>query len=194
MEIVIASENKGKIKEFKELFRDTKYKIVSKSEKCISIDPDETGNTLRENAEIKVREIYKITGGYVLADDSGIFVRALDWKPGVHSSRFSGENATDEKNNELLIKLLKDKEDKYAEYRAVIALMEPSGDIHFFEGICKGRITENPKGIHGFGYDPYFIPENYDKTFGELFDEVKNKISHRAMAIEKMMKYFNENM
>ena len=126
----------------------------------------------------------------MLADDSGLEVDILNGKPGVFSARFSGENATDEENTKKLLEMMKDipKEHRGAQFRCVLILMLPNGKIYRADGICRGRIADKPYGNNGFGYDPIFIPEGYDKTFGELQKHEKNNISHRFFALQKLKK------
>lgn len=192
MEIVLATGNQKKAKEIIELLSAYDIEIFTRKDRNIFFEPKEDGETLYENAKIKAMAVYNITKGNVLSDDSGIFVRALNWEPGIHSSRFAGEDATDEENNQLLVKKIKNEKDRYAEYRAVIAFINEKGEIVFFEGVCGGHLIDTPRGNNGFGYDPYFIPKGYDLTFGELSDEIKNSISHRAKAFQKFLEYFKK--
>lgn len=148
--------------------------------------------TFEENALAKARAIYKFSGENVFADDSGICVHALGGQPGVDSAHYSGER-DDEKNLQKILTELKGNENRSAYYKAVICLIW-KGETYYFEGICEGWITEEKRGNGGFGYDPIFIPDGYDKTFGELDPEVKNAISHRGKAVRKMVAFIKEQL
>lgn len=187
-DIVIATENKNKIKEISALLKDMPVNVLSLYDGNWQI-PEivEDGETFRENAVKKAKIIAGTTGKLTLADDSGIEVDALGGKPGVISKRFAGENATDRENNLKLLQLLKDVsgDGRGAQFRCVIAVVSPDGREEVVEGICRGDIGLSEKGGHGFGYDPIFIPTDYSKTFAELSMQIKNKISHRGRALEK---------
>ena len=150
-------------------------------------DVEETGTTLEENAIIKARSFKESIGeidAFVLADDTGLFVEKLNGEPGVHSARYAGVEHDDEANNKLLLRNMKDfsGEDRKAEFRTTMALIDSKGKEYLAEGKCKGMILESPRGENGFGYDPLFVPENYEESFAELSDDIKNKISHRYNA------------
>ena len=153
---------------------------------------EESGSTLEENALIKARTIFDTFKKNCFADDSGLEVFALGGKPGVYSARYAGyqKNAMD--NTNKILDELKGIEDRQAQFRTVIALIF-KGTEYLFEGIIKGQIAQTPIGQNGFGYDPVFIPEGYQQTFAELATDVKNKISHRANAIEKLLHFLNEH-
>ena len=150
---------------------------------------EETGTTISENAIIKVREIRKHTDKIIIADDTGLFVQALNGEPGVFSARYAGQNATFEENNKKLLKALGNKENRSAVFECVIALSMPDGEEKIFIGQVAGKITEEYAGAGGFGYDPIFIPAGMDKTYAELRDEEKDKLSHRAKALAELKKY-----
>ena len=124
-----------------------------------------------------------------LADDTGLEVEALDGSPGVYSARYAGEQATYEQNTQKLLAELEGVANRSAQFRTVVAFIDQSGNEHFFEGICEGKILEQPKGDKGFGYDPVFQPIGYEKSFAELSSEEKNRISHRGLAIQKFIEY-----
>ena len=189
--IIVGSGNKNKIKEIKEILQDFDFEIIGKNDIGIVDEADENGESLEENSLIKAEFIKSKVNSMVIAEDSGLFVRALNWEPGVHSSRYSGENSTDEENNKLLLEKLTGKTDRYAEFRTVLTLIDDEG-IHVFKGYVKGKIIESEKGKNGFGYDPLFMPEGYEKSFGQLDDITKNSISHRNMALQNMLIYFKE--
>ncbi|MBC7189712.1 XTP/dITP diphosphatase, partial [Candidatus Aerophobetes bacterium] len=194
MEIVLATRNSDKIREIKDAFKGTGFKFLTFSDFPSFPSPEEKGKTLRENALIKAEEVAGFTGKIALADDSGLEVDALGGAPGVYSSRFAGENASYEDNNRKLLSLLKGipEEKRGATFRCVIALAKPDKKKITVEGVCRGRITEHPRGEGGFGYDPVFIPEGYSRTFAEISLEEKNRISHRARALRKAREVLEE--
>lgn len=192
MKMLVATKNTGKIKELRKLLADLPFNLRGLDEFPHIEDVEETGTTFAENAILKARIYAKKTGLCALADDSGLEVAALNGDPGIFSARFAGENASDEeKINKLLNELNKtqDKE-RLARFVCVMAIADKSGKIlHFEEGICNGIIAPTPFGNGGFGYDPIFIPDGFKKTFGELPQNVKQKISHRARATAKIIRF-----
>lgn len=187
--IIVGSGNQNKIKEIREILKDFDFEIIGKNDIGLKEDAEENGSSLEENSLIKAEFIRNKVSDTVIAEDSGLFVRALNWDPGVYSSRYSGVDATDSKNNKLLLSNLFGKKDRYAEFRTVVTLIDNDG-IHAFKGFVKGKITDSEIGKNGFGYDPLFIPDGYEKTFGQLDDKIKNSISHRNMALQNMLLYF----
>ena len=149
----------------------------------------EDGTTFEENSYKKAREIMEATGMAAIADDSGLEVDALLGAPGVYSARFAGENAGDRDNNLKLIELLKEipEKDRSAQFHCVITLIFPDGERIVAEGIVSGHMITEPRGDKGFGYDPLFVPEGCESTFGELESEEKNRISHRGKALRQLM-------
>ncbi len=189
MKLVVATRNKGKIAEIKRLVSDlSQVELVFLDDFQNLPDIAETGKTFKENALIKAKEIASLTGYWTLADDSGLVVDYLQGAPGVYSARFSGEKATDAQNNAKLLSLLKNVpwEKRQAKFVCVIAICNPKGQCYTLEGECKGYIALEPKGTHGFGYDPVFFVPAYGKTMAELEPEIKNQISHRAMALKRL--------
>jgi len=189
MKLVVATRNKGKIAEIKKLLSDLpEVKLLSLFDLKGLSEIAETGKTFTENAIIKAKEIASLTGYWTLADDSGLEVDYLQGAPGVYSARFSGEKATDEQNNAKLLSLLKNVpwEKRQAKFVCVIAICNPQGQCYTLEGEYKGYIALEPKGTHGFGYDPVFFVPAYGKTMAELEPEIKNQISHRAMALKQL--------
>ena len=182
-EIVIASHNSGKIKEFRDLFKKYKIKIKSASDFNI-VEPEETGSTFSDNALIKARETTKGSGQVSIADDSGLCVNALDGDPGIYSARWAGED----KNFSRAIDIIKDKlESKKvkktkAHFVCSLAVVWPNQQYKVYEGKVYGKISFPPRGNNGFGYDPIFIPNGYKITFGEMDPSEKHSISHRANA------------
>lgn len=193
MEIIVASGNSHKICEIKSILSSDKINVISIYDKINSyIAPEENGKTFNENAYIKAIHIHKMfPNSYTLSDDSGLMVDALFGAPGVHSARYAGEEHDDEKNNELLLKNLKNVpiEKRTAQFVSVLCLIEPNGEVHYFKGSVLGKITFNGRGNNGFGYDPYFKPDGYEKTFAEMTSNEKNKISHRKNALEKLREF-----
>lgn len=182
--LVLATRNAGKIRELKAFLAGMAWEI------CTCLDypqcpiPVESGSSFEENARIKAETVSRHTGEIALADDSGLEVDALSGAPGVYSARFAGEKATDQENNTRLLALLKNVPltDRTARFRCVIAVARPGGDTRTFSGVCEGRIACVSSGTGGFGYDPLFVAENYTQSFGELTDNLKARISHRARA------------
>ena len=194
MEIVLASRNKHKIGELEALL--SKFvpdiKILSLDDIGFEGDIVEDGSTFSENANIKARAVASL--GYIgMGDDSGLSVRALGGEPGIYSARYAGEHGNDKANNELLLKNLADKSDRYAEFLCTIAVAFPDGREPIeVVGRTGGVILEAPVGEAGFGYDPLFFYEPFGKTFAELTAEEKNSISHRGKAIEALAKKIKE--
>jgi len=184
--LVLSSGNKHKIKEIKNILKDMPFDIVSKNDMGFEdFDVVEDGDTLEENALKKAVELKRHINGIIIADDTGLYVDALDGDPGVYSARYAGEPVSDYANNKLLLKNLKDIpiEKRTAEFKTVIAVVMENGKSFMAEGVCKGKIAFEPRGENGFGYDPLFIVDGTDKTFSEMTDEEKNNISHRANAL-----------
>ncbi|WP_420600816.1 XTP/dITP diphosphatase [Neptuniibacter sp.] len=187
--IVLASGNKGKLKEFSQVLGDLKVEVLPQSEFQIS-DADETGLSFVENAILKARHAAKATGLPALADDSGLEVDALNGAPGIYSARFSGTEATDEKNNQLLLEKLQGipAEERTARFRCVLAFLRHANDPTplICQGSWEGLILEQLSGNNGFGYDPLFLIPELEKTSAQLAPEEKNKISHRGQAVALM--------
>ena len=186
--LIIATRNKGKFKEIKDILEPINFELKSLADFKDMPEVKEDRNTFKENAIKKAKEVSRLTGILSISDDSGLEVEALGGKPGVYSSRFSGPKATDEKNIKKLIHLLKDvpEEKRAARFVCQAVLADKDKILATTNGICKGKIILKPRGNYGFGYDPLFVPEGYDKTFAELGPKVKNKISHRLKAFRKM--------
>lgn len=191
-ELVIATKNAGKIKELEELLAATSFKIKCLAEFPNVVAPAETGASFADNAVIKARSYAFQTQCWTLADDSGLEVAALGGAPGIFSARYAGENAADP---DKITKLLKELDEaklrnRSARFVCAMAVSDADGEIKFLtEGICHGTIAATASGANGFGYDPIFTPAGFQQTFGELPDEIKQKISHRARAMEKITPY-----
>jgi len=172
----------------REILSDLDVDIISKEEVGELPEVEEDRGTFAGNALKKAKVIQQEVNLPTIADDSGLSVEALDGKPGVYSARFAGENATDQENNRKLLGLLSGLEDnrRRAHFICVMAFIDENGNEEIVEGKCHGEIGFEPQGDNGFGYDPLFIPDGYQKTFAQLSSAVKNKISHRAKALSKM--------
>ncbi|KGG80398.1 nucleoside-triphosphate diphosphatase [Caloranaerobacter azorensis H53214] len=187
--LIVASGNVHKIDEIKKILKGLPLEILSKDEVGLKdLEVVEDGKTLEENAIKKAIEVSKKVDGIVIADDTGLFVDKLDGRPGIYSSRYSGEDATYEENNRKLLMELDgvELEDRTAKFKTVIAIVMEDKSYKTVEGECLGKIALTPRGNHGFGYDPLFIVDGYNKTFAELGEDIKNKISHRANALRKL--------
>ena len=190
MDLVIATSNQHKLKELKTLLEDFPLTILSLKDFPDMPAVVEDGKNFYENALKKALTVARQTDKLTIADDSGIEVDALDGKPGVYSARFAGEDATDEANNTKLLKELEgvSSDKRGACFKCVLVIAQPDGETAFVEGACRGTIIHEARGEYGFGYDPLFLVPEYDKTFSEITPEEKNKISHRARALEKLLK------
>ena len=187
-ELVVATTNKGKLREIKELLKGLDLNITSLADYPDAPKIAEDGKTFEENALKKAATIALYTKKLTLGEDSGIEVKVLNGAPGIHSARFSGAHATDGKNNLKLLRSLKKVPSKkrQARYRCYAALVDGHGIIDVVNGQCSGVITRRARGNNGFGYDPYFLIVRYNKTFGELDPALKAKVSHRARALKKV--------
>lgn len=191
MKLIIASNNKGKIREYKQLLEQFGYDVVSQREAGINIEVEETGATFAENSALKARAIYEITKCAVLADDSGLVVDALGGEPGVYSARYGGcDNDTD--RVALILSKMKDvkDDDRTAHFVCTIHFIKPSGEEIAVEGRVYGKIGYEPLGENGFGYDPIFMYEG--KSFAQVSAETKNSVSHRANALNKLVRELKE--
>lgn len=185
MELLFATRNAHKVEEVRVLLQNTGVTVRSLADVGLDVDPPETGATFEDNALEKARFVHERTGLPCVADDSGLEVDALDGAPGIHSRRFSPD-ATDEANNRLLLERLQGVTDRRARFRCVLALVG-SGFERTAEGRCEGRIAEAPRGEHGFGYDPIFLPDEAPgRTMAELTMAEKNAISHRSRAFSQL--------
>lgn len=189
MRIVAATKNRHKIEEIQAITGEFGMEVVSRADAGVpDIEVEEDGDTFEENSEKKAREIMKLCGEITIADDSGLMVDALDGAPGVISARFAGEDGNDAKNNEKLLKLLEDvpPEKRTARFVSVITMIYPDGRKIVARGECNGHMIYQPKGSNGFGYDPLFVPDGHELTFAELSGTEKNRISHRAKALQNL--------
>ncbi|MDD3839364.1 MAG: XTP/dITP diphosphatase [Clostridia bacterium] len=191
LEFIVATSNDGKLNEIRNFFHDIPIVFTSMDQLGINIEIEENGTSFEENATIKAKTVSRYTDSPVIADDSGLEVEYLNNEPGIYSARFSGENSTDQKNIEKLLKLMEgvEWENRKARFRCVMTMALPDGKIISVEGECRGYISNVPKGKNGFGYDPVFVWPPYNKTFAQLPDNVKNSISHRAAALKKLRRF-----
>ncbi len=187
MKICFATNNLKKIEEVKSALG-SKFTIVSLSEIGCNEELPETGDTLEHNAFQKARHVYDNYGVDCFADDTGLEVEALAGAPGVYSGRFAGEPRSDQRNIDLLLRKMKDKENRKARFKTVIALIQ-GGKENSFTGVAEGEILQQRSGTGGFGYDPIFKPVGFEKTFAELSMEEKNDISHRGKAVKELVRF-----
>ena len=187
--LLFASSNKGKTTEIKSLLNGL-YEVKDLNDIGFFDDIPETGGTLEENALIKARFLCKLKHADCFADDSGLMVEALNGEPGVHSARYAGDEKDPSKNIDLLLDRLVGKTNRKASFVTVIALIL-GNEQYLFEGRIDGHISEERRGEKGFGYDPVFIPDGYDKSFAEMTSDEKNAISHRAKAVKKLVDFLS---
>lgn len=194
--IVAASKNKHKIEEIEAITKKYGMEVIPRDKAGVpdDLEIEENGETFEENSLKKAKGILAACGQPTIADDSGLMVDYLGGAPGVYSARFAGEDGNDEKNNEKLLFLLQDvpAAEKTAKFVSVITLAFPDGKTIVARGECPGRIIDTATGENGFGYDPLFVPNGYDKTFAQLTSEEKNSISHRAVALKELEKQLKE--
>jgi len=189
VELVIATKNKGKVKEIRHLLRPLKIKVHSLLDFPSIKNIKENGRTFKENALMKASVIARNLGTVTLADDSGLEVKALKGKPGIRSARYAGPNPTTKKLCTKLLKAMSKKRYRLARFVCDIAIVFPGKKPKVIEGICWGKINDRMMGTNGFGYDPVFIPEGYRKTFAQMPLSLKNRISHRGKAFKKAKTY-----
>ena len=185
--LLLATSNHAKMQEYSLLLQDAPYQLTTLAEEGINIEVVETGDTMEMNAELKATAYAAESQLLTLADDSGLEVDALEGAPGSLSARYAGEDASDRERIDLLLSQLKDVpwENRSARFRCVIAIASPSGMVELCEGACPGFITFEPRGAHGFGYDPIFFLPELGKTMAELTMKEKNELSHRGKAAQK---------
>lgn len=191
MELIIASNNQGKIREYRDIFEPFGFQVYSQSEKNIDLEVEETGTTFEENAVLKAQAVYDLTHCWVLSDDSGLEVEALNGEPGIYSARYKGLD-TEHERRMAVLNGLKDKENRNARFICCICLIDDTGARHLFKGIWNGTIAEEEAGTNGFGYDPIFISEDSDgRTTASYPITFKETYSHRAKAVRQLMEYLN---
>ena len=187
--IIAATKNKGKIREIEAITSEFGMSVISRDDAGVpGVEVEETGSTFEENSRIKAEAIMKLCGEITIADDSGLEVDCLGGAPGVLSARFAGKDGDDKANNEKLIAMVSEypEGERTARFVSVITMVFPEGKVLQARGTVEGHIVTEPKGEGGFGYDPLFVPEGHNRTFGEFKPEEKNAISHRANALRKL--------
>lgn len=192
-EILIATKNKGKVKEFKALLEQFGYDVKSLLDINEEIDIVEDGVSFEENAIIKARTISRLYNIDVIGDDSGLCIDHLDGLPGITSARWLGEDTSYDIKNQTVLDMLKDATKRSARYVCAVAIVRKDGTTNVFKGICEGEIAKEPTGTNGFGYDPIFYYPDYKTTLANVSDDEKNLISHRAIAINKLVRYLNDD-
>lgn len=190
LELVIASTNMHKVREFRTLLKSfARFDLLSLCDFPDYVPPEETGKTFEENASLKATHAAKMLNRWVIADDSGLVVPALNGAPGIFSARYAGNDATDFENRKKLLDEMQHlmDEDRQAFFECAIALASPAGLKKCVKGTCEGSLLTKDRGGGGFGYDSLFIKHGYNKTFAELGESVKNRISHRRKALDKIV-------
>ncbi len=189
MKIVLASSNPHKVQEINDIVSGSGIEFILPP---VGFDPNETGTTFEESSYIKAIEAWKLSKTWTLADDSGLCISALDGKPGIYSARYAETPAL---RIERVLNEMQEQVNRDAHFSCAMTLINPDGNIEFkYQGICEGFITYAPRGTNGFGYDPIFQLKNSDKTMAELSEAEKNNISHRSIALKKVLEYLNENI
>lgn len=191
MELVFASNNINKLEQVKLLLNHEKV-LMPTDVGIEGFDVIEDGKTLKENAFKKANELYKLTKKRVFSDDTGLFVKALDNRPGIYAHRYAGENATDKDNRDKLLGELLDKDNRDAYFLTIICFIDENGKDYYFEGRLNGTISESELGDGGFGYDKIFYVEKYKKSLGQMDINFKNQISHRGLAMKEFKKFLEE--
>ena len=186
--LIVASNNSHKINEIKSILKGSSIEVLSLNDINLDIDVEETGKTFKDNALIKALEINKLTNLPVISDDSGLEVFALNKEPGIYSARYAGLHKSDEDNNALLLEKLSGIEKREAQYVCAVALVINQDEYYLEEGYLKGEIIDEKRGNNGFGYDPIFYLPAFQRTVAEIDANLKNRISHRAEALEKIKK------
>ena len=184
MKLVLASQNKKKIKEMNEILAQLGVEVASQAEVGVNVDVEETGSTFEENSLLKARAVMEASGMLAIADDSGLCVDALNGAPGIYSARYGGEGVDDTARYKLLLENMRGQSPRTAKFVSVITCCFPNGDVICARGECPGTIAFAPMGEGGFGYDPVFFIPGLKKTFAQLTAEEKNAISHRGKALE----------
>lgn len=194
MKLVLASKNKGKLKEMQAILEELGAEVVLQSELGIDVDVDETGTTFAENAFLKAEAVCKASGMAAIADDSGLCVDALQGAPGVYTARYGGEGLDDAGRYRLLLNNMKGLSPRTCHFATAIACVFPDGTVLRAEGECHGTVAYAPMGTDGFGYDPIFFVPNLKKTFAQLTAEEKNSISHRGKALRAFAAKLEEHL
>lgn len=189
---MLATGNKDKIREIREIIPEKYSLLTSRDFDIEDYQVEEDGETLEENAYKKAKTLFDMVKVPTLADDTGLFVKALDGRPGVHAHRYAGEDPTYKENRKKMLEELKDKNDRSAHFMTAMCFIDENGKDHYFTGKIDGFITEKEYGDKDFGYDQIFKPLSSDKTFGQMTEKEKNNYSHRFLALEKLLEYLDE--
>ena len=194
IKLLVATNNPGKVREYQALLKGLPLTLTYPAQEGIDIEVEETGSTFAQNARLKATAYARTSGLLTLADDSGLEVDALGGEPGTRSARYAGQGASDEDRYRLLLSKLEGVpwQQRTARFRCVIAVARPQGEVHTAQGTCEGVIAFEPRGEHGFGYDPVFYVPEHGQTMAELEPEVKNRISHRARAAQGARRILQE--
>lgn len=192
MKIIAATHNKGKIREFHQILGKLGFEVISQQDAGIDVEPEENGLTFKENALIKAHAIADLCDCSVIADDSGLCVEALDGRPGVYSARYAGEGASDADRVQKLLAEMNGENNRNAKFVSAVALILPDGEEIVTIGETYGKISSEPSGSDGFGYDPVFVSDKLGKTFAEATAEEKNSVSHRGAALKKLYNILKE--
>jgi len=192
--LLVASRNPGKLEEMARLLGPAGWRVRPVEDEVPGFDVEETGETFEENSLLKARAAWEKTGGWVMADDSGLEVEELGNEPGVRSARYLRPDATFPERWEHILGKLADLPDdrRAARFRCVVSLVGPEGDEHRFDGTCPGTIAREARGSGGFGYDPVFVPEGYEQTFAEMEPALKDRLSHRGIAVREAAEFLAE--
>jgi XTP/dITP diphosphohydrolase len=191
IDLVLATHNEGKKREYYLLFKDFPIEIRTLSEFDWLPEVKEVGTSFEEIAKGKARHAAVILGISAISDDSGLEVEALDGAPGILSARYAGEPANDAANNRKLLEAMRGRENRRASFMCAIAIAKPSGQVRVYTGRCRGEISHEPRGVHGFGYDPLFLYPPYGRTFAELPEKDKSEVSHRGRAMRRLRDDFD---
>ena len=194
LRLVLATRNPGKVDEIRALLSDLSVELVPADDLETPLDVTEDASTLRGNARKKAEAYHAATGHAALADDTGLEIDALDGRPGVHTARFAGPDATPADNKRHTLKVMDGMANRDARFRTVVAFVNAAGDTHFFEGVCRGTLLTEERGEGGFGYDPLFLPDGQSQTFAEMPADQKNAISHRKQALEQFARYLSKRL
>ena len=196
MKLIVATNNQHKLVEFKRILEPIGFEVLSQKEAGVSVNPDENGETFAANAKIKALAVFEACVLPSIADDSGLCVDALDGRPGVYSARYMGEDTAQEIKNAAILKEMENvaEANRAAQFVSAICCVLSADDIVECEGACHGSIGYEPLGNGGFGYDPIFLPDGFDQTFAEMSMEVKNQISHRGRATQKLVEFLNSEL
>lgn len=194
MKLLLATQNKHKVVELKQLLKDyPQFEVISLNDISIQDDVEETGLTFEANAQLKALHFYRLTQIPCIADDSGLEIEALNNEPGIYSARYLGENTSYTIKNQVILDRLQNSDNRDARFVSVVCLVLDEERVYSFEGIMPGTIGYEAKGSNGFGYDPIFVPKGYSQSYAEMDLEVKNHLSHRGQALRKATDFLEKS-